>query len=180
MTADGGTRFAKGQSGNPAGRPRKRRPDVSAFDIIFDKTLTVNQNGIERQMTVDEALQIQTYQAALKGSRMAIRTVLRMIEKREVAMAKLAPRASPMHLSLGVEYDSTNAKEAMRLLGMADYGEEPLGGGPGTRPFRLSTWVAQAAISRPGRRKLTDKEIADVRWATKDPDKLRWPRVRRA
>ncbi len=63
-------RFQKGQSGNPAGRPRKRRPHVSAFDIIFDKTLAVTQNGVERELTIDEALQLKTYQAALKGSKM--------------------------------------------------------------------------------------------------------------
>ena len=79
------TRFVKGQSGNPGGRPKVRRPHVSAFDIIFDKTLTVTLGGAERELSVDEALQLQTYQAALKGSRMAIRKVLKMIHKRELA-----------------------------------------------------------------------------------------------
>lgn len=84
-------RFKKGQSGNSAGRPKARRPHVSAFYIIFDKTLTVTQGGIERELTIDEALQLQTYQAAIKGSKMAVRAVLKMIEKREVALAKTAP-----------------------------------------------------------------------------------------
>src|SRR3954468_3886937 len=84
-------RFQKGQSGNPAGGPRARRPHISAFDIIFDKTLTVTQNGVERELTIDEALQLQTYQAALKGSKLAVRTVLKMIEKREAALVKKAP-----------------------------------------------------------------------------------------
>jgi Family of unknown function (DUF5681) len=53
-------RWQKGQSGNPAGRPKKRRPHVSAFDIIFDKSLTVTQNGVDRELTIDEALQVQT------------------------------------------------------------------------------------------------------------------------
>ena len=91
MSRGGDTRFRAGQSGNPAGRPKKRRPHVSAFDIIFDKTLTVTQGGVERELTVDEALQLQTYQAALKGSKMAIRQVLKMIEKREQALLKLNP-----------------------------------------------------------------------------------------
>ena len=51
-------RFVKGQSGNPRGRPKARRPHVSAFGIIFDKTLTVTQNGVERELTIDEALQL--------------------------------------------------------------------------------------------------------------------------
>src|SRR3954465_6086543 len=85
-------RFEKGQSGNPAGRPKARRPHISAFDIIFDKTLTVTQNGVERELTIDEALQLQTYQAALKGSKMAVRAVLKMIEKRELALRATAPK----------------------------------------------------------------------------------------
>ena len=173
------SRFAKGQSGNPNGRPKKRRPHVSAFDIIFDQTLAVTQNGIERELTVDEALQLQTYQAALKGSRMAIRTVLKMIEKREVAMAKNNPVA-PRGARFEVENDSPNADAALRILGIAVDGHVPPGGGEGARTLKLANWAAQAAISRPGRRSLTAKDREDIARYTLDPDKLRWPRGKQA
>jgi hypothetical protein len=178
LSRGGDTRFSKGQSGNPAGRPRQRRPHVSAFDIIFDQTLTVTQNGIERELTVDEALQLQTYQAALKGSKMAIRTVLKMIEKREAAMAKrdLVP-VKPVRLVH--EYDTDSANEAMLILGIGGLGEPSPGGGPGTRRFELRRWAAQTAISRPGRRTLSDKDIEEVKRHTMEADKLRWPRKRR-
>ena len=65
------TRFRKGQSGNPKGRPRKQVPATSAFDVIFEKTLSVTQNGVERELTVEEALQLRTYQDALAGNRSA-------------------------------------------------------------------------------------------------------------
>lgn len=177
MSRGGATRFRKGQSGNPNGRPKARRPHVSAFDIIFDKTLTVTQNGVGRELTVDEALQLQTYQAALKGSRMAVRQVLKMIEKREVAIAALAP---PPHKGPRIEqvFDSDNANEALQILGIAEYGPAPHGGGPATRPFRLATWATQAAVSRPGRRAFDHKELDEIRRMTLDPDKLKWPRRR--
>jgi hypothetical protein len=179
MSRGGDTRFRKGQSGNPKGRPKGRRPHISAFDIIFDKTLTITQNGVERELTVDEALQLQTYQAALKGSRMAQRTILKMIEKRELALAKLDSRpAQPIRMD--IEYDADNANAAMTILGIADYGIAPPAGGPATRPFKLATWVAQAALSRPGRRKLSDKDIEDVERLTLHPERLKWPRGRRA
>lgn len=169
-------RWQKGQSGNPTGRPKKRRPHVSAFDIIFDKSLTVTQNGVERDFTVDEALQMQTYQAALKGKRMAIRQVLKMIDKREAALG--AGAAPPTKVKIEHEYDSDNANEAMLLLGIAEYGPPTGGGGPATRQLKLATWAAQAAISRPGRKALTDKDIEVIERDVIGADKLKWPRRR--
>lgn len=170
-------RFRKGQSGNPAGRPRKRRPNVSAFDIIFDRTLTVTHNGVERELTVDEALQLQTYQAALKGSKMAVRQVLKMIEKREVALAKSAPPPVRRPMGFRWEHEPRNADEAMLILGITV--RDPGWSGEcqyGVR-MKLANWAAQAAISRPGRKKLTQKEREDVNRVTLEPEKLKWPRT---
>ena len=175
----GDTRFPKGHSGNPAGRPKKHRTQVSAFDVIFDQTLSVTRNGIERELTVDEALQLQTYQSALKGSRMAIRNILRMIEKREQALARDSPPPATNRVKMEIENDSDNANQAMLLLGIADYGEAPYGGGPATRPFRLACWAAQAALSRPGRRSLTDREVDEIKRVTLDSHTLKWSRRRR-
>ena len=173
------SRFEMGRSGNPQGRPKQRRPHVSAFDIVFDQTLTVTQGGTERELTVDEALQLQTYQAALKGSRMAVRAVLKMIEKREVALAKRSPPA-PGAPRMEIESDSDNADAALRILGIAVDGHVPPGGGEGARTLKLANWAAQAAISRPGRRGFSDKERGDIARFTLDPATLRWPRAKRA
>jgi hypothetical protein len=169
-------RFQKGQSGNPAGRPKARRPHVSAFDVIIDKRLTVTQNGVERELTVDEALQLQTYQAALKGSKMAVRAVLKMIEKREVALARAGP--PPQHKPMGWrwEHDPRNADEAMLLLGITvrdpgwtekcKYGVR----------MKMATWATQAGLSRPGRCKLSERNVESVRRNALQPEKLKWPR----
>lgn len=175
MSRGHSTRFAKGVSGNPAGRPKQRRPHISAFDIIFDKMLSVTQNGVERELTIDEALQLQTYQAGLKGSRMAARQVLKMIEKREVAIARLSPApAAPLRMEW--EHDSDNANEAMEILGIV----EPDGSKPDDDRYparlRIATWAAQAALSRSGRRKLAEEDVNEIKRWTLDADKLKWPR----
>src|SRR5262249_34004521 len=84
-------RFLKGHSGNPNGRPRKQKAPPaatrSALKIVFDKRVTVTQGGVDRDLSVEEALQLRTYKNALAGNRAASREVLKMIAKREKAIA---------------------------------------------------------------------------------------------
>jgi hypothetical protein len=176
MSGGAGTRFKKGKSGNPAGRPRKKREPVqSAFDVILDQVLTVNQGGVERQLTVDEALELQTYQAALKGSRMAVRKVLKMIEKREKAIAEKASRRTPP-LTVKHSRNSDNAAEALKILNIAAIDPASSAGAPESQPLHLTTWAVQAALSRPGRRAIPQKDVEEIKHYTIDSDKLVWPR----
>lgn len=167
-----GTRFKPGQSGNPKGRPKKRRPNNSAFDIIFDKRLTVTQGGKTRELTIDEALELQTYQAALNGSRMAIRKVLKMIEKREMAL-RARDKTPTRQIVFERHYNADNANEAMRILDIA--GPDPETEVP---RWKVHNWAAQAALSRPGRRKFGAKEADSINFFTFDAGTLQWPRGR--
>lgn len=170
-------RFVKGQSGNPNGRPRKRRPHVSAFDIVFDKRLTVTENGVERELTVDEALELRTYEAALKGSKMAVRQVLRMIEKRERALQASVPKMVHAPTTPWISYSSDSANEAMLLLGILCHNpDDVLRDGP--RPLLIETWAAQAALSRPGRRLSRASDRRNLDLFVRDFDKVRIPRSR--
>src|SRR5829696_964828 len=115
-----GTRFRKGESGNPKGRPKRRRErPASAFEIVFDRTVTVTQDGTPREITVEEALQFRTYQNALAGNRAARREVLKMIAKREKWLAAQAPKHRPLK-RLTEPVDPDNADEALILLGIAE------------------------------------------------------------
>ena len=140
--------------------------------------MTVTQNGVERELTVEEALQLKTYQAALKGSKMAVRAVLKMIERREEALALRAaknepPRSPKPYVMI---HDSDSADEAMNILEIASIEEAPAGIGWGHRKLKLETWAAQAALSRPGRKALSDKNLSDAKLLTKQLDKLKLPR----
>ncbi|MEP0191785.1 MAG: DUF5681 domain-containing protein [Erythrobacter sp.] len=166
------TRFKPGQSGNPKGRPLKpRRPNVSAFEIVLDKRVTATVGGKERELTVEEVLQQQTLKGALAGKRMAIRKVLKMIEKREAALAKkngLGPRP----IAIERAHSSNNANEAMRILGIA----APDPGHPNR--WKVNAWATQAALSRPGRSKFSQMDVEQIKFFTNASDTLGWPRGR--
>lgn len=169
-----GTQFRKGQSGNPKGRPKsKPLPPPSAFDVVIDRVLTVTQNGQTRELTVEEALQHRTLENAMAGDRAAQREVLRMMKARQKWFAAKAPKAP----SLKVVFEPTdpdNANAALLLLGIA----EPDNSWPNDDYERLllQPWAVQAALSRPGGRRLAPTDISEIKRYTRDADTLRWPR----
>ncbi len=167
------TRFKPGQSGNPKGRPKKEQPGhISAFEIVLDKTLTANVGGKERQLTVDEALQQQTLKDALAGNKTAMRKVLRMIAKRDAALAK-KKGAKPRNVKLTHHQSADNANEAMRILEIADCDPDFEG-----KRWKVHAWATQAALSRPGRKAYDTRERREIAFFTFDPETLRWPRGR--
>jgi len=169
-----GSRFRKGESGNPNGRPKKPKEQrASAFETLIARTIPVMQNGQQRDLTLDEALQLKTYHDALDGKRAAIRGALKMIAQRDAWLAKHTPTFRP--LPRLIEYDSRNADEALLLLGIAE--RDPRLDYPSDRYERLllQPWATQKALSRPGRRRLTKDEISEIKRCTRDADTLRWP-----
>ena len=174
------SRFRKGQSGNPKGRPKKAKPQAaSAFDIVIDRTLTVTQGGMPRAVTVEEALQHRTYQDAIAGSRSARREVLKMIAKREQYLAAQQARsATPQFEMRDRDPDPDNADAALLILGIADRDPERQGPGFDGVQLLLEPWAVQAALSRRrGGQRLSDKEQSPRSSAAPAmPTSLRWPR----
>lgn len=171
------SRFVKGRSGNPKGRPKSEKTKAeSDFDVVIDKVLTVTQGGVTREVTVEEALQHQTYQAAIAGNRAARREVLKMTAKREKYLAsREAPRARKIELLQ--EFDPGDAEAALLMLGIAR--QDPSRTGPDytTPHLLLEVWAVQAALSRRrGGRSLTETERDEIMRRTHDADTLRWPR----
>jgi len=169
--------FRKGRSGNPKGRPRKSavaEGSSSAFDVIIDKTLMILRNGKPREITVEEALQHKTYQQAISGGRAAQREILKMILKREKALAKRAPSKWPK-IESRIEQDPDDANDALVILGIArrwTYGPDD-----NHDRLKLEPWAVQSALRRRrGGKKLTEKEIAEIKRTTWEPDTLSWPR----
>ena len=174
-------RFQKGHSGNPKGRPRKQSalPDAtrSAFEILFEKRVTVTQAGIDQELPVEEALQHRTYQDALAGNRAARREVLKMIAKREKAMADSGLRSQRTMPSATrkISPDPRNADAAMCLLGIAAPDKSREEHDPSA--ILLEPWAVQAALRRRrGSKTLSMENVDEIKRCTRAPEKLRWPR----
>ena len=172
------TRFRKGVSGNPSGRPRKERRanPASAFAVVIDKKLTITQDGKSREVTVEEALRHKTFQYAIAGNRSAQREVLKMIAKREAYLnaRKGKPRIPPVDVKF--EYSPADADEALLTLGIAT--RHPAGkdlGADREQPL-LEPWAVQAALNRRhSGSKLTEREVEEIQRCTRNAETLCWP-----
>jgi hypothetical protein len=170
--------FSKGRSPNPGGRPTASpAPKPSAFEVLVERTLTVTDRAGTREITVEEALQRQTYQRALSGDRMATREVMKWIMKRDAWLAKNAPKASPPVITRHISPDPDNADAALLLLGIAAPNPARAEFDNDRAQLLLEPWAAQAALRRRrGGQRLTDRERDEIRRCTRDADSLRWPR----
>ena len=72
------SRFMKGQSGNPKGRPSGSKNMATMFNAIARELITVTENGRTRTMTRLEAVFHRTMNLALSGDRHAMRDVVRL------------------------------------------------------------------------------------------------------
>jgi uncharacterized protein DUF5681 len=170
--------FHKGQSGNPGGRPKTTRaPQTSTFDIVTEKTLTVSlPGGGTREITLEEALQQQTFQKALKGDRKAQREVVKWVRKRDDWLAKNAPAPWPQ-ITRQISPDPDNADAALLILGIAAHDPARADLGLKRAQLLLEPWAVQEALSRRrGGNRLTDKERFLINRHTRDSHLLRWPR----
>lgn len=174
------SQYKKGKSGNPDGRPPKKKPakSTSAFDIIIDQTLTITRNGMEQEISIQEARQHKAYLDAISGNVRAAREIVRMINKREKARAAIEQR-KPKFIPLTIEpVDPDNANEAMKNLVIATPDERWSEPGEVHNHIQLEPWAVQLAISRPGGSKFTDKDKDDIQRCTRDHSTLKWPKDR--
>ena len=172
------TRFRKGVSGNPAGRPRKERRanPASAFAVVIDKKLPVTQDGKSREVTIEEALWHKTYQNAIAGDRSAGRAVLKMIKKREAYLNARKPKNLVPPVDCKIEYPQDDADEAMQTLGIANRHPACEDLGEYRERLLLEPWAVQAALERRrGGSKLTEREIEEIQLCTRDAATLCWP-----
>ena len=160
------TRFTKGRSGNPAGRPRGRHRDAP-YDDVLGQMVTIREGGTARRVTAAEAFLLQLTKRGLEGDGAAARESLAMIEQ---ARERQGAGQSPIStiVLVGVAPGSvTSALEPLRMARKLDPYRE-------TARMALEPWLVEAALARLGRT-LSPAEQRTIINATRTPHKVRWP-----
>src|SRR5580692_4076663 len=73
------TRFTKGQSGNPTGRPRGRHREAP-YEAVLGQMVKIREGGVERRVTAAEAFMLYLAKRGLEGDGPANRATLAVIE----------------------------------------------------------------------------------------------------
>lgn len=75
------TRFKKGRSGNPAGRPKKSRNFMTLLSDELDEQVTVNEDGRKRKISKLEAMVKRIVSGALQGDRKSLITLIDILRR---------------------------------------------------------------------------------------------------
>lgn len=162
------TRFRKGQSGNPKGRPRNRRHDIP-YDHVLSQMVTVREDGRERRITAAEAFILQLTKKGLAGDSASARASLAAIENARAA--RLGSASDVVYEIIWKSVSPGSVACALDALSMAvklrKYSED-------TR-HELKPWIVEAALGRLGTRRLSLEEQRTVLASTRTPEKVCWP-----
>jgi hypothetical protein len=76
------TRFKKGKSGNPRGRPRKREDLNTVLQRVFNRKIRDKDN--DRKLPIRDALILKLRELALQGDKQALALQRRIIDEADI------------------------------------------------------------------------------------------------
>jgi hypothetical protein len=158
------TRFRKGQSGNPRGRPRGRRTEPP-YEAVLGQMVTIRENGIERRVTAAEAFLLHVTKRGLEGDSAAARAAMAAIGEARAARSDGQVVVTTIYERRG---SVTTALEPLRMGRKLDRYRE-------SARMALEPWIVEAALARLRERRLTIAEQRIVVPATRTQRKVRWP-----
>lgn len=161
------TRFQKGRSGNPRGRPKNRKRGLP-YDHVLGQMVTVREEGREKRVTAAEAFLLHLTKKGLEGDSASARSSLTAIEA-----ARSKRFVDDDHLQITrIIITSFGPGVALGNLGMAvkKYGSDEQ-----RARWDLKAWIVEAALARLGPNSLTPDQQREVWNATYKPETVKWP-----
>src|SRR5258708_18887582 len=134
------TRFTKGRSGNPSGRPRGRHRQAP-YESVLGHMVKIREGGAERHITAAEAFLLQLTKRGLEGDGAAARESLAMIEQ---ARERQRTGQSPISTIVLVSVAPGSVTSALEPLRMA----KNLDPYPETARMALEPWLVGATLAR--------------------------------
>lgn len=92
------SRFKKGQSGNPKGKPKGRTQITSLFKKVMHENIRITENGVSKKIPKIEAALMRTMNDAIKGDTSAMRLLLSIAEKMDVLKEEKLPAVFTLNL----------------------------------------------------------------------------------
>lgn len=161
------SRFRKGQSGNPRGRPKNRSREIP-YDAVLGQMVTIREEGRERRVTAAEAFLLQLTQKGLAGDSAAARSSLEAIEAARAARHDEGPEISTI-ICKAVSNGADAILDKLDLARLKYPTDEK------RVRWGINPWIVELALARLGERKLSLADQREVFANTRTPDKVRWP-----
>lgn len=135
------SRFKKGSSGNPKGRPRGSKNAATLLQEALSEQVVISENGRRRTITKKEAIVTQIVNKAASGDHRAMQLLLvnqiPLIEAR-LESSRPATAEAPLPPAQSADEKRARALEIARILKDIGYLDQVLGASPESSPASSS------------------------------------------